>query len=67
MVRQTQDAYSVSERRACRVLAAPRATHRSESVADDQAPLRNRMKEIAGVHVTWDTRASGSSSGGRVW
>jgi len=53
MVCNTQSAYGVSERRACRVLAAPRATHRYQSVADDQAPLRNRMKEIAGVHVTW--------------
>ena len=52
MVRNTQSAYGVSERRACRVLATPRATHRYQSVADDQAPLRNRMKEIAGVHVT---------------
>ena len=53
MVRNTQSAYGVSERRACRVIAAPRATHRYQSVADDQAPLRNRMKEIASVHVTW--------------
>ena len=46
-------AYGVSERHACRVLAAPRATHRYESVADDQAALRLRIGEIAGVHVTW--------------
>jgi putative transposase len=53
MVCNTQSAYGVSERRACQVLAAPRVTHRYQSVADDQAPLRNRMKEIARVHVTW--------------
>lgn len=53
MVRKTQVAYGVSERRACRVLAAPRATHRYERVRDDQAVLRSRIKEIAGVHVTW--------------
>ncbi len=46
-------AYRVSERRACRVLGHPRSTQRYESVADDQAPLRGRIKEIAGVHVTW--------------
>ena len=53
MVRKTELAYSVSERRACRVLAHPRATHRYESVRDDQAVLRSRIKEIAGLHVTW--------------
>jgi len=53
MVRKTQLAYGVSERRACRVLAHPRATHRYESVRDDQAALRSRIREIAGVHVTW--------------
>jgi len=53
MVQRTQSAYGVSERHACRVLAAPRATHRYESVADDQAALRLRIREIAGVHVTW--------------
>ena len=52
-MRQTQVAYSVSERRACRVLAPPRATHRYQSVADDQAALRLRLREISGVHVTW--------------
>jgi len=46
-------AYGVSERHACRVLGAPRATHRYESIADDQAALRLRIREIAGVHVTW--------------
>ena len=53
MVRKTPAAYDVSERRACRVLSAPRATHRYQSVADDQAVLRLRIREIAGVHVTW--------------
>lgn len=53
MVSRAQSAYAVSERRACRVLQHPRATHRYESVKDDQAPLRSRIKEIAGVHVTW--------------
>jgi putative transposase len=52
-VTKTQSAYAVSERRACRVLKAPRSTQRYESVRDDQAPLRSRIREIAGVHVTW--------------
>jgi putative transposase len=46
-------AYRVSERRACRVLHQARATQRYESVKDDQAVLRGRIREIASVHVTW--------------
>lgn len=53
MVRKTQAAYAVSERRACEVLLHPRATQRYESVKDDQAVLRSRINEIASVHVTW--------------
>ena len=53
MVRNTQGAYGVSERRACSVLHQPRATHRYTSVKDDQAALRSRIREIAGTHVTW--------------
>ena len=53
MVKKTQSAYGVSQRRACEVLRHPRSTQRYESVKDDQAALRARIKEIAGVHVTW--------------
>ena len=53
MVTRTQAAYAVSERRACQVLGAPRATHRYASVRDDQASLRARIRELASVHVTW--------------
>jgi len=52
MVEKTRWTYGVSERRTCRVLQHPRATHRYESVKDDQATLRTRIREIAGVHVT---------------
>lgn len=52
-LRQARMAYRVSERRACGVLHQPRATQRYESVADDQAALRGRIREIAGLHVTW--------------
>ncbi|MEO0630776.1 MAG: hypothetical protein AAFY46_08615, partial [Planctomycetota bacterium] len=47
MVTKTQSAYGVSERRACDVLHHPRATHRYQSVKDDQAALRGRIREIA--------------------
>ena len=46
-------AYRVSERRACQVLTQARSTQRYDSVKDDQAALRGRIKEIAGTHVTW--------------
>jgi putative transposase len=53
MVHRAVKAYKVSERRACRVFAQPRATHRYQGVADDQAYLRKRIREIAQQHVTW--------------
>ncbi|UYV14199.1 MAG: IS3 family transposase [Phycisphaera sp.] len=53
MVKRTQSAYGLSERRACEVIRHPRATQRYESVKDDQAVLRSRIKEIVGVRVTW--------------
>ncbi len=56
MVRRARMAYRVSERRACRVLGQARSTQRYDSVAEDQAVLRGRIKEIAGVHVTWGYR-----------
>jgi putative transposase len=53
MVRKARMAYQVSERRACSVLHQARSVQRYESVKDDQAALRGRIKEIAGVHVSW--------------
>lgn len=40
-------AYEVSERRACRALDFPRASHRYQSVRDDQAELRIRLRDLA--------------------
>ena len=53
MVEKAQSADWVSERRACHVLCAPRSSQRYASVRDDQAVLRSRIRQIAGVHVTW--------------
>lgn len=53
MAERAQASYAISERRACRLIGQPRATQRYESVRDDQAGLRSRIREIAGVHVTW--------------
>lgn len=48
--------YRVSERRACEVLTLPRGTHRYRSVADEQAPLRMRLKELAQTRVGYGYR-----------
>ena len=53
MVTRAQQTYDVSERRACGVLKQPRATQRYQSVADDQAYLRKRIREIAQSHISW--------------
>lgn len=57
MVQKARMAYRVSERRACHVLAQARTTQRYDSVKDDQAPLRGKIKEIAATHVTWGVPA----------
>ena len=46
----------MSERRSCSVLRFDRKTHRYRSVRGDQAPLRNRIKEIAAVRVRYGYR-----------
>ena len=48
--------YRVSERRSCRVLAAPRSTHRHKSRRDRQEFLRRRLRELAAVRVHWGYR-----------
>ena len=42
-------AYCVSERRACEVLTLPRTSHRYQSVADEQAAMRMRLKDLSRV------------------
>jgi putative transposase len=56
MVTGLQSAYDVSERRACQVLRFSRSNHRYQSVRDDQAILRMRLKELAGVRVRYGYR-----------
>ena len=48
-----QVAYGVSERRACRAMAFPRATHRYRSVRDDRAELRIRLRDLAASRVRY--------------
>ncbi len=47
-----QAVYKLSERRACRAVAAPRATVRYRSVRPAQEPLRRRIRELAAVRVS---------------
>ncbi len=56
MVTGLQVAYEVSERRACQVVEAPRATYRYRSLADGQAALRLRLRDLAGVRVRYGYR-----------
>jgi len=53
LARQTQTAHAVSERRACSTLCVPRSTLRYKAIANDQASLRMRIRDLAGVHVSW--------------
>lgn len=46
----------MSERRSCAVLRFDRKTHRCRSIRSDQAPLRNRIKEIAAIRVRYGYR-----------
>jgi len=39
--------YAVAERRACQALGFPRSSHRYQSVRDDQAALRIRIRDLA--------------------
>lgn len=43
--------FALSERRACRVLGLSRSVQRYHSVADDQAPLRLRLRDLAAARV----------------
>ena len=48
--------FRISERRACRVVAAHRRTMRYRSRKPDQSPLRQRIKELAAVRVRYGYR-----------
>ena len=49
-------AYEVSERRACRTLGFSRASHRYQSVRQDRAELRIRLRDLAAVRVRYGYR-----------
>ena len=51
VVRKLRVAYKVSERRACRAVGFPRSSHRYQSVRDDRAELRIRLRDLAASRV----------------
>ena len=51
-----QVCYGVSERRGCQVLQCHRSTHRYQSVADEQAALRIRLRDLARARVSYGYR-----------
>ena len=50
-MQRLQVTYRVAERRACRVLGFPRASHRYRSVRDPRAELRIRLRDLASSRV----------------
>lgn len=56
VVRHFQDAYAVSERRACRASGFGRASHRYKSRRDPRCALRMRLKELAETRVRYGYR-----------
>ncbi len=51
VVRKLRAAYEVSERRACRAVGFARSSHRYQSVRDDRAELRIRLRDLAASRV----------------
>jgi len=60
-VRQLQETFGVSQRRACRVLGQPRATQRQQPKKTKQGEERlvRRMLELVGQHPRWGYRRIG--------
>lgn len=48
--------YGVSERRVCQVFMCHRSAYRYRSVADEQAALRMRLRDLAQVRVSYGYR-----------
>jgi putative transposase len=55
-VQQLQVSYDISQRRACQALVVARSTVRYHSVADDQAALRIRLRDLAAARVRYGCR-----------
>jgi putative transposase len=56
VVAQLQVRYGVSERRACGLIHQPRTTQRYQSIRDDRAELRIRLRDLARSRVRYGYR-----------
>ena len=56
LVQRAQVAHCVSERRACEVLRVARSSHRYQSVRDERAALRIRLRDLAGSRIRYGYR-----------
>lgn len=56
VVKRLQAAYRTSERRTCRALGFPRSTQRYQSIRDDRAELRIRLRDLAASRVRYGYR-----------
>lgn len=54
--RGLQVAHGVSERHACHVLRIPRASHRYQSIRDERADLRIRLRDLVGSRIRYGYR-----------
>jgi len=58
-VRYLEVSYEVSERRACRTLDFPRASHRYRSAADRRDKLRGRLRDLVAARPSYGYRRLG--------
>ncbi len=56
LIQEVRVAYEVSERRACTALGFPRSSQRYQSVREDRADLRIRLRDLAAVRVRYGYR-----------
>jgi putative transposase len=56
VVKRLQVGYCQSERRVCRALNFPQASHRYKSVRDERTELRIRLRDLAGTRVHYGYR-----------
>jgi len=56
VVKRLQVSYAESERRVCKALNIPRASHRYKSVRDERTELRIRLRDLASTRVHYGYR-----------
>ena len=55
-MQRLRTSYAVSERRACAVLRVARTTYRYQSIRDERAALRIRLRDLAGSRIRYGYR-----------